>query len=378
MVKKNQPISENAKSVEKQSNNSISEKVRLKLWEVELFFRCPLIGMCLTLSEQKRLLSKAGISFKQKTPFEIHEMLVSSLDSENRLSIKVDNTLERKFGKKTAFLFELEEEEFVRECRKFLQNWEIGSALWAIATKAKLSPKYRYEFFGTVHMIMHYSVEENLKLKSKVIDQEKKLGTIQANLKENIRQKRILRKESESLKQELAKLQSLATAAKKEKIESELENRLKSLEADNKKLKLENDVLYKELKTLRRQIGSFKKENMHLVSELEQQRRLNESFRNEAHEIINAIMNMSQCDANCPSFSLCKKRILIVGGLERMESLYRDLIEKSGGHFEYHNGHIKRGIKDLESRVRRADRKRSQGVICCQFRLTIQDQVFVL
>ncbi len=61
------------------------------------------------------------------------------------------------------------------------------------------------------------------------------------------------------------------------------------------------------------------------------------------------------CDETCPSFYLCRKRILIVGGINRMEFLYRQLIEKNGGIFEYHNGHIKGGKRELEDRVRRAD-----------------------
>jgi hypothetical protein len=38
-----------------------------------------------------------------------------------------------------------------------------------------------------------------------------------------------------------------------------------------------------------------------------------------------------------------------------MESLYRQLIEENGGIFEYHDGHIKGGKKNLENRIRRAD-----------------------
>jgi len=64
---------------------------------------------------------------------------------------------------------------------------------------------------------------------------------------------------------------------------------------------------------------------------------------------------INRCDANCPSFDLCKKRILIVGGITRMESLYRELIESHGGVFEYHDGYVKKGAKKLESRLKRAD-----------------------
>jgi hypothetical protein len=58
---------------------------------------------------------------------------------------------------------------------------------------------------------------------------------------------------------------------------------------------------------------------------------------------------------NCPVFDLCKKRILIVGGIRRMETLYRELIESHGGVFEYHDGYVRNGSKKLESRLKRAD-----------------------
>jgi hypothetical protein len=58
---------------------------------------------------------------------------------------------------------------------------------------------------------------------------------------------------------------------------------------------------------------------------------------------------------NCSSFDLDRKRILIVGGITRMESLYRELVESHGGIFEYHDGYMRHGVKNLESRLRRAD-----------------------
>jgi hypothetical protein len=61
------------------------------------------------------------------------------------------------------------------------------------------------------------------------------------------------------------------------------------------------------------------------------------------------------CDPLCPSYDLCKKRVLIVGGIERMEKAYRKLVEERGGIFEYHAGHMKSGGKGLENSVQRAD-----------------------
>jgi len=64
---------------------------------------------------------------------------------------------------------------------------------------------------------------------------------------------------------------------------------------------------------------------------------------------------MNTCDEQCPAFDLCRKRVLIVGGIERMESRYRQIVESSGGVFDYHNGHMKGGGKHLENRLKRSD-----------------------
>lgn len=86
----------------------------LRFWEIDSFFKCPMIGMCLTLSEQKQILKKAGISIKNKSPYEIHEILVASSDNESRLSRKVDRLLNRKYGKESAELLDLHHEAFRR------------------------------------------------------------------------------------------------------------------------------------------------------------------------------------------------------------------------------------------------------------------------
>jgi hypothetical protein len=114
-------------------------------------------------------------------------------------------------------------------------------------------------------------------------------------------------------------------------------------------------ALQQELAEIRRKETALSLENARLTSELEQQREAALHFQQEARDAISQIANLESCNPTCPSFDLCKKRILIVGGIARMESLYRKLIENSNGIFEYHDGHIKNGVKQLESRLKRAD-----------------------
>lgn len=63
----------------------------------------------------------------------------------------------------------------------------------------------------------------------------------------------------------------------------------------------------------------------------------------------------THCDQSCPNFDLCKKRIFIVGGVERMECLFRSFIEECGGELDYHCGSMQGGTKKLEKCLQRAD-----------------------
>jgi len=62
----------------------------LRIWEIQERFKCPVIGWCLDISEQKEVLKKEGISIKEKSNFEIHEIVVDSLENENRVSRRID------------------------------------------------------------------------------------------------------------------------------------------------------------------------------------------------------------------------------------------------------------------------------------------------
>ncbi len=72
------------------------------------------------------------------------------------------------------------------------------------------------------------------------------------------------------------------------------------------------------------------------------------------NEIKSTKDSCENCKSPCPCAN-CPKRVLVVGGIERMESLYRKLIEDKGHTFEYHAGHLRKGGNKLENCLQRAD-----------------------
>lgn len=66
------------------------------------------------------------------------------------------------------------------------------------------------------------------------------------------------------------------------------------------------------------------------------------------------VVNETRCE-NCPAFNFCQKKVLMVGGIDRMERRYRELVETCGGTFEHHNGTMKKGTQKLKNSMLRAD-----------------------
>ena len=343
-------------------DRDLGNQSRLKFWEIDRFFKCPVPGMCLTNSEQKHLLKKASVSFKKKSLFEIHETLVASSDSENPLSRKVDNLLNRKFNHEAAYLFGLGEKEFKRHLRTCFKAGEFGGALWAAATRPDLSIKCRSEIFGLVHMAMHSHAKKSGKYKKKLACEQKKNSEMRREAGKEVRARRALRENNAKLMREREKLHAELTFAARKN--ARLENKIAGstdrhlvdgFKQENDRLKADLNVLSGKVKENNKQTAFLKEQNKRLSAELDRQKESSARFKKETQVIIRDFFDLNRCDASCPAFDLCKKRILLVGGMTRMESLYRQLIERGGGIFEYHDGYMQRGVKRLENSLRRAD-----------------------
>jgi hypothetical protein len=61
------------------------------------------------------------------------------------------------------------------------------------------------------------------------------------------------------------------------------------------------------------------------------------------------------CDGRCPTGRVCVRKVLLVGGMTKMKHFYRGLIESNGCEFDYHDGYISKGPRNLEARVKRAE-----------------------
>ena len=68
-----------------------------RIWEIHQHLKCPLVGMCLSLEEHKRILKKTGNRIKGLSSHELHRSVMSHLDGQNRVSQKANRYLLHKY-----------------------------------------------------------------------------------------------------------------------------------------------------------------------------------------------------------------------------------------------------------------------------------------
>jgi hypothetical protein len=352
---------------------------RRRIWEADAIFRCPVAGMCLSIREQRQLCRKVGAPEHAKTDFAVHEMVVSTMDGENPLSRKLESLLARKYEAACREYLAMSEERFLEAWRAGLRDGDYLGLLWTAAVRV-LSHAATVEVFGTLHMAMHEhakayrSLAETARaavakadgLRAANVGLEKAVRSLtaeKASLAASLEQSRRALEQAGQARADATEVPAPhgdAAGCVAPSVEpvpvgpASTENApvVASLEERIACLELEAERREAELQGLR---------DRHLQLEAEHGR-LSDEYA--AHLSLDAAMRKAcageacrgqSCTPECPSFDLCEKRVLIVGGIERMEKSYREFVEKRGGTLEYHSGHMKSGGKALERSVQRAD-----------------------
>lgn len=341
---------------------------RLRFWEIEPFFKCPVIGWCLDVAEQREAFRKEGTSSsnKDQSNFKTHEMIVQSLESENRLSSRVDGLLNRKYKKEIAELSSLEESEFIRCWEDSLKRGAVEGMLWVAATKPDLSMKAKRSIFGDVHMEMHVRAKQISHERQRLDQEWKRNELFVESVKELSRINRVLKRENERFRDDLSKACRFSEALQRQK--RELEEALSKanegslvagLQKENAELRAQQERISEQISAYQRELGILQNQKDKLLLKLKKQSQVHSPVNKESETVINPLSASTQQSPD-PSLDLSERCVLVVGGLSKMEALYRQLIEGSGGVFEYHNGRMNAGTRELVNQVRRAD-----VVLCC-------------
>lgn len=340
-----------------------ASKKRRSLWEIHDCYHCSIIGTCLTISEQKKILTKEKIFCKGLSLYDIHSIMLLNSRKENCISRRLNNLLNKKYSKEIEEFSDCDERQFLSIWDERLKTGEISGPYWAAMSREDFTVNTRNWLFGEVHMFSHVNGGEargSLKEALKIKDENAKLNKI---LKQGKEARREMTRRMAVLEESITEMEGnynrviIENARLIEELtEFNSDKQLDKLKTENTALKNRLGQSEDKLKIYEQIVESLKNEREKMVSNLSGLEETNNRLRDELDSFIEQFFNIyQQCDESCPAFNLCSKRILLVGGITRLRSLYRNLIEEKGGMFDYHDGYMRGGENILEEKIGHSD-----------------------
>ncbi|MCD4669218.1 MAG: DUF2325 domain-containing protein, partial [Actinomycetia bacterium] len=323
--------------------------------EIREYLRCPVVGTCMSMFEQKKILKKARYDITGLDEYEMHVILVNSGRSDNPLARRIQRHLDRKFSCQIKDFGLCSEDTFHRYWREGVRSGDLDWLLWVAATNPNLTDSTACGVFGDWHMHMH----NQGRLAGDRLCQIDRLNCRIKELREKLKTAR--KQAGDYGKERTAAWESLVV----------LEDRIRTLEKENETLgnTLEMGRSTEEKASLRKRfeksdrqsrklaasLDDVKKERNRLHEELKESRETNRLAISEIENLLREI-NLGEIDCEkCPNRNLCEKKILLVGGITKLEAVYRSLVNGVGGKFKYHDGRPKGGGRSLHDKIGWAD-----------------------
>jgi uncharacterized membrane protein len=317
-----------------------------KTWaQVSEDLRCPIVGVCLTMAEQRGILKKANVPLKGLEDKDVHGLLVHNAGSDGTLARRVQHCLERKYRQEIKEWGVCQEQALLSRWEVALQCGKIGAAMWIAATHPCLSSEAVYRVFSDVHMLLYRQ--------GKLVTQELRQGQRLRAQNEGLRDK--LRKAQASRRETAEALQASRMVCAELELELAQARKLPKQDKSVTSCRARLQKAERQIQTQGAAIEGLKEEKKRLATELASASELNQMMRAELQDMLRALQQEEDACQTCPNRDLCDKRILLVGGITRLRTIYQILVEDLGGEFRHHDGRNSGGARALAGLIRWAD-----------------------
>lgn len=311
-----------------------SDTIFRDIWEISSDFHCSIVGTCLSLEEQKMILQKEHI--KKTGAYETHGIIVSSCSMRSSISLRVNRMLKVKYTKIMRQTAELTIDELKEFWREHLEREDICGAYWAVLARRDLPDCLASKFFGDVHMLSHYKAATRRSGQRQLDNLQLECRRLSARLLRESDKRNKLQQEIDQLKASLK--------------QSQAENRRLQQKAQPAAQPQVSSQKIERQKQVINELRCYKSQYNNLKNQLNEQMELNQKLKLKLRPQIE-----QSCSPDCPSYECCAKRILMVGGITKMSARYRELADKRGCDFEYHDGYLRDGEQSLEGKINRCD-----------------------
>ncbi len=334
------------------------QSTRKQLWEIDSQLLCSVCGTCLSMEEQRRLLRKLDLKEKDCSDYEIHSLMVRYGGFLKKISYQANKLLNQKYKYDIARYDGLSEEEYRGVWQEHYARGDVCGLYWVTVTHRGLAESFVQKAFSDIHMLSHINGGENRKEKAergRLEEENRKLRDkliIQKKLrKEQDRELAAGNKRIKLLESKLIKLEKLVESEKYAR-----EKAIPDVTTSSQQFKDEIEERRRELEKSFRLIEDLSREKDSLSSELAHQRSISRQLYEEFQRMWKELSNVPPaCQETTSEAGQCRRRILIVGGLSRLNSLCQEMVEGLGHDFAYHDGYLNSGENKLKSLIQNVD-----------------------
>jgi hypothetical protein len=329
---------------------------RLKLWELNHRFHCPVIGTCLTVEELRRLSRKAGITIGvPMTDYELHRSFVQIVGNPAYATRLTHKWLDRKFeGTLRRFNACKDAAELGPLWEEASAQGDVAAAFWALLTHPAAPEALTQRAYQEVHMLSHLAGRADRAAQRELSALRRRVAEIEEAHAWTVEALRLRIKELERGAEALAERAQRVDALERELAVTR--TRLAGLENGETlaRLRAEKEALAQELAHVLRRAENAARKLRERVPAMH----VPASAEHAPSGVVGANCP-PQCDApaagDCPGPDLCGRRVLYVGGRNRQVAHFRALVERHRGEFLHHDGGLSENAARLTAMIRSAD-----------------------
>lgn len=351
-----------------------------RIWDFQPSTICRILGLSFDEKELKKIFKDLKLSNGNQfsAAFEMHQHLAQICRTQSQHAKRVEKILEKQFAPYKKEVGRLGSDarkicEFIEgRPENVLKNVPISALIWFAARNGSQDKEIETRIFTAVHMKEHQALrfydELSRKLPGdKVEDIMKELRIAsESNEKLQRRCKRLEQKKEELISEREAikedKVRLVHVLEEQKRLNERLRERIKKIGGEAAYEHIEG--MKKEIELLRGEIKRLNKENTDLVkisasaSNYKFNTKEGMRMKLEMEDPDRDKLAASACNCNADhneGSPLRDVRVAYVGGVESLESCYKDLAESFGCLFCYHSGHCERGEREIEGIVEKND-----------------------
>lgn len=325
---------------------------RRRLWELPTNCHCPIVGVCLSLGQLRRLVDKVAVVPVQGDDYDVHVWAVHECARRNALSELLQRSLDERFAAVVKRFRTARDGAAVTSLwKQAMEQGDVAGAFWAALTHPRTELQRLEAIVRDMHMIQHQAGAAVRVDLGRFVALQKQTAALAAELAQTRDKatRALDAKAKELTRQADVESQLRADLAARDALVDALRRDLASLQAalpdlrDRERLRERVD----ELEARERALASR-------VAELRQRLACERQAAPVRPPVPVSISGSAPQPAR-PPLDLADKTVLCVGGRSGNVPNYRELLEKEGARFMHHDGGLEQASELLDTSLAAAD-----------------------